>query len=494
MEKEVRNLLLAYLKSHDNFGQPRLEKLAQFLLLYIQSDLDHENPDRRDFALAQFWTVLAYLQPKEAVHQLAKVYSNSLDQKTELVRMASLSDILSEPLADFPSLLIYAQSLGNWARDNEQQAQKQLKQVHSKGSVLTIADAQFPIPRELQTRKWWTRRRFLKGMGWGCLGLGASRGAWLLEQMRKDWNSSITPTQLANQAKLKPFPFEVVRVNHKGEIIERKPGKSQYFSQDLGTDTQPLEMVAIPGGTFLMGTDDAEIERLVKRFDQEYFRRERPQHQVTVPPFYLGKYQVTQAQWRAIASLPRVKIDLNRDPSSFKGDDRPVERINWHQAVEFCERLSTLLEGKWKYRLPTEAEWEYACRAGTTTPFYFGETITTDLANYDGNYVFASEPKGQYRGETTPVGQFPPNAFGLYDLHGNVWEWCLDDFHRNYEGAPSDGSPWISNDNNTTKILRGGSYIINPRVCRSAFRDSLFPRNGSSNDGLRVVCGLPRSS
>ena len=248
-------------------------------------------------------------------------------------------------------------------------------------------------------------------------------------------------------------------------------------------------MVEIPGGTFMMGTDDGEIERLVKKFDVEYFRWERPIHEVSVSPFLMGKYPITQAQWKAIASLNKIDLDLKPDPSYHKGDELPVEKVTWYECVEFCKRLSQLT-GR-EYKLPSEAQWEYACRAGTTTPFHFGASITTELANYNGNYVFASEPKGQYRSETTAVGQFPPNAFGLYDTHGNVWEWCADDWHSNYEGAPSDGSAWISDDNNATKILRGGSWDFNPYACRCANRLNLIARDFNLIVGFRVVSAPP---
>ncbi len=244
---------------------------------------------------------------------------------------------------------------------------------------------------------------------------------------------------------LSVFNFEIVGVNAKGEQIKKESKQSQYFAQDLGNGIT-LEMVAILGGTFLMGTEDEEIERLVKKFGWEGFRRERPQHEVTVPPFFMGKYPITQAQWKAIAATAKIDIDLETNPSSFKGDELPVERVNWYQATEFCKRLSR--ETKQEYRLPSEAEWEYACRAGTTTPFYFGETITGELANYDASKTYAEEATGEYREETTPVGKFPPNAFGLYDMHGNVWEWCADTWHDNYDGAPTDGSAWIENGNN----------------------------------------------
>ena len=290
---------------------------------------------------------------------------------------------------------------------------------------------------------------------------------------------------------LSVFNFEIVGVNAKGEQIKKESKQSQYFAQDLGKGIT-LEMVAIPGGTFLMGTEDEEIERLVKKFNWEGFRRERPQHEVTVPPFFMGKYPITQSQWKAIAATAKIDIDLETNPSNFKGDELPVESINWYQATEFCKRLSR--ETKREYRLPSEAEWEYACRAGTTTPFYFGETITGELANYDASNTYAEEAKGEYRQQTTPVGQFPPNAFGLYDMHGNVWEWCADTWHDNYDGAPTDGSAWIENGDDNRSPPRGGSWYYGPDVCRSAYRRSNFRRDyDEGSRGFRVVCGAGRT-
>jgi formylglycine-generating enzyme required for sulfatase activity len=159
--------------------------------------------------------------------------------------------------------------------------------------------------------------------------------------------------------------------------------------------------------------------------------------------------------------------------------------------VEFCGRLSKLT-GR-EYRLPSEAEWEYACRAGTTAPFYFGETITGKLANYDATYTYADEPKGENRGETTtPVGQFPPNAFGLYDMHGNVWEWCADRWHHNYKGAPIDGSAWIEGGDGYM-LVRGGSWLLQPIFCRCASRLNVKPVFRNFLIGLRVVCAAPRT-
>jgi formylglycine-generating enzyme required for sulfatase activity len=257
-------------------------------------------------------------------------------------------------------------------------------------------------------------------------------------------------------------------------------------AENLGKGIQ-LEMMLIPGGTFIMGSPKEE-----EGSDGD----ERPQHQVTIKPFFMGRYQVTQAQWQAVAAMPKVNRELDPDPSSFKGANRPVEGVSWHEAVEFCSRLSQHT-GK-NYRLPSEAEWEYACRAGTTTPFHFGKTITTDSANYDGNYTYGDGVKGVYRKETTEVGNFGvANNFGLYDMHGNVWEWCLDDWHSNYEDAPTNGSAWFSSDekliNKTGQaVLRGGSWVSYPNVCRSAFRYDLNRVNHDYYIGFRVVCAVGR--
>ncbi|WP_442948684.1 formylglycine-generating enzyme family protein [Nostoc sp.] len=245
-------------------------------------------------------------------------------------------------------------------------------------------------------------------------------------------------------------------VNAKGEPINRSRKRAEFFSENLGNGVV-LEMLAIPGGQFLMGSPENEPEREDS---------ESPQHTVTVQPFFMGKFPVTQSQWAIVAALKKVNIDLNPEPSNFKGANRPVEQVSWDDAIEFCARLSNKT-GK-TYRLPSEAEWEYACRAGTTTPFYFGETITTDLANYHGNYTYNSGPKGESRGQTTDVGKFPPNPFGLFDMHGSIWKWCQDAWHENYKGAPTDGSTWVSD--NDYRLLRGGSWNYIPGHCRSAFR------------------------
>ncbi len=271
------------------------------------------------------------------------------------------------------------------------------------------------------------------------------------------------------------FSFEVVTVNPQGAETQRRRQQVQFFSEDMGNGVI-LEMVSIPGGTFFMGSPDNEAERESD---------ESPRHQVQVAPFYMGKFPITQAQWRVVAALPQVEIALESDPSNFKGEDLPVERVSWYQAVEFCARIKQKT-GR-NYSLPSEAQWEYACRAGTTTPFHFGETVTADLANYNGNYIYGSGPKGKYRAKTTPVGSFQvANSFGLYDMHGNVLEWCADTWHENYNIAPSDGSVWNMGGDEKYRLLRGGSRG-DPWYCRAAQRLRYAPDFRSYLFGFRVV-------
>ena len=248
-------------------------------------------------------------------------------------------------------------------------------------------------------------------------------------------------------------------------------------------EAQPLHMVLIPGGSFLMGSPENELERN----DDE-----GPQHPVSVDKFLMGRYLVTQAQWRAVAALPKAEKELKPNPSSFREDDLPVEQVSWVEAVEFCDRL-TKHTGR-SYRLPSEAEWEYACRAGTTTPFNFGDTITTEVANYNGDYIYGHSPRGENRRKTTPVGQLNnANAYGLCDMHGNVYEWCQDYWHVNYEGVPTDGSAWMEGGDASRRVRRGGSWVNSPRYCRSASRDVDNPDDRNHSIGFRVSCVAPRA-
>ncbi|MGL5135986.1 MAG: SUMF1/EgtB/PvdO family nonheme iron enzyme, partial [Planktothrix sp.] len=304
-----------------------------------------------------------------------------------------------------------------------------------------------------------------------------AQGVWD-EKRRQQQTEVETKRRQEEEIKLqhkKMALFDVITVNAQGKETHREHCRAEFFKQDLDNNIS-LEMVSIPGGTFMMGAAQNEANAS----SDEY-----PQHLVNIAAFSMAKYPITQAQWEAVLALPKIKIDLKRDPSDFKGANRPVENVNWHQAQEFCQRLSQKT-GK-TYRLPSEAEWEYACRAQTTSPFHFGETITADLANYDASNTYGSGPKGTYRRQTTDVGSFPPNTFGLYDMHGNIWEWCADPWHENYNGAPTDGSVWESGGNTQYRVMRGGSWYNYPRYCRSAYRNWIEPDVRKRAYGLRVV-------
>jgi formylglycine-generating enzyme required for sulfatase activity len=237
----------------------------------------------------------------------------------------------------------------------------------------------------------------------------------------------------------------------------------QSFTEDLGHGVK-LEMVALSGGAFQMGSNDGEDD-------------EKPVHRVTVSPFAVGKYEVTQLQWKAV-------MKSNDNPSHFRGDNLPVENVSWNDAVEFCRRLSSQT-GK-TYRLPTEAEWEYACRAGTTTPFAFGPSLSSAQANFNGSYPYGEAAKGVYREKTMPVGSFAPNAFGLYDMHGNVWEWCQDWHDKDYYWQSPGNNPQGPT-SGTYRVLRGGSWDYNGDYCRSGNRSGNSPDSRTHYLGFRVV-------
>jgi eukaryotic-like serine/threonine-protein kinase len=214
----------------------------------------------------------------------------------------------------------------------------------------------------------------------------------------------------------------------------------------------------------------------------------RENQQVMMPEFYLGQTLVTQVQWQEI---------MGSNPSQFKGDDKlPVDSVSWLDATDFCEKLS---EKRGRiYRLPSEAEWEYACRGGTTRPFAFGKTITPEIVNYNGNYPYGAAAKGENREKTTVVRSFPANSFGLYDMHGNLWEWCLDEWFNSYNGAPLDGSPRgdiKSRSHEKQRLLRGGSWVDDADNCRSAVRDLNTASVSDDNFiGFRVLAVAPRTS
>jgi len=293
--------------------------------------------------------------------------------------------------------------------------------------------------------------------------------------------------------------------------ILRWRSRSQAFVEQI--DGLELTMLMIPAGSFLMGSPEGEEGRS---------NDEGPQHRVEIGEFLMGQTPITQAQWRVVAGWQPPdgeswgrKLELN--PSCFQvgykrksdkfglfngeanTDQRPVEQVSWEDAIEFCKRLRKRTGQN--YSLPSEAQWEYACRAGSATPFHFWETISPELANYKGILTYGDGPTGEHRVQTTPVGRFLANAWGLQDMHGNVWEWCLDQWHPSYEGAPKDGGAWEDadtkrsdvnkDDKSARRLLRGGSWLNSPGNCRSACRDHRRPGGVSNSVGLRVVC-LPQ--
>ena len=276
----------------------------------------------------------------------------------------------------------------------------------------------------------------------------------------------------------KSVPFETVRVNAYGQVVEQIHGEATTFCEALDPRTQ-MTMVHIPGGEFVMGAAKGEKEAS----DDEF-----PSREVSLSGFWIGQCTVTQAQWKAIMGPKAIAGKATPAPASqIKKPLQPIENIFWTHAAEFCHKLSAQT-GR-DYRLPSNAQWEYACRAGTTTPIHFGETLTPDLANYNGNYTYSAGPKGLYRQQTTEVGSFSPNAFGLYDMHGNVWEWCLDGWQA-FE-ARNSSKRNIQRLSGQKKSLRGGSWFYLPSNCRSAYRLTYPFHNRTDDIGFRVVCLSP---
>ena len=317
-----------------------------------------------------------------------------------------------------------------------------------------------PPKTTISTTSGITRRKWLYN-GIGLMVFGAAIA--LVIDKRDVWLKLLPST--SDKSVKKPPSDKSVKKPPSDESVKKTPSdepQKNTFTEQLPGGLK-LAMVELPGGEFMMGSPDSDPDA-----------SEKPQHQVQVNSFAIGKYPVTQAQYEAV---------MGTNPSHFKNNPQnPVEMVSWDDAQAFCQKLSQIT-GK-TYRLPTEAEWEYACRGGTTTRFYFG-----DDANQLGDYAWYD---GNSQQTTHPVGQKKPNAWGLYDMSGNVWEWCEDNWHDNYKNAPKDGSAWLIKDN-YSQILRGGSWSVNPDSCRSADRGNNYRRGPYFNGGFRVVCGAGRT-
>ena len=275
-------------------------------------------------------------------------------------------------------------------------------------------------------------------------------------------------------------PFSEQQARRHQDAWAEHLGKPREIENSIG-----MKLVLIPPGEFMMGSPESEKNR---------HSDEGPQHLVRITrPFYFGMHQVTQEEYERV---------MGTNPSYFSagggGRDRvsgmdtrrfPVERVSWNDAVEFCRRLSALpaeCSASRKYRLPTEAEWEYACRAGTTTAFHFGSVLNGRQANCDGNNPYGTSEKGPYLRRTTTVGSYSGNGFGLYDMHGNVWDWCADWFdEKHYANSPVDDPPGPAS--GSSRVLRGGSWDDYARHCRSAFRDRCAPDIRLNRLGFRLA-------
>ncbi|MGK7957835.1 MAG: formylglycine-generating enzyme family protein [Crocosphaera sp.] len=534
MELETRNQLLGGL------NEEQLMEMGQFMLQYLKKRMVGTDPHTQNIKERQKITALTYTQPSLAAKELAQKLSQGIKSENirEAFRWTTFVKTLAKPLIEkgFEPLLTYNDIILNTAyqRTNTSEhnalVQKFERQKSAFSQKIKLKDS-LTLPSDNASPSLSTQ-------------LNIKLTTFDINVATIVFDDDLKPKE---EEKAQLWEFETIFVNRRGETIKTQPCEAYYYKEPLdfnnldeasensevegdnnldgeATPTvEPLTMIYIPEGEFIMGSHSEEKNR---------YDNESPQHRVKISPFFMAQTPITQAQWRAIASLPQVERELNTDPSSFKGDENPVDSINWYDAIECCARLSKYT-GR-EYRLPSEAEWEYACRGferppvdvfvvGKSTagnpvntrvypPFHFGDTITDKLANYSASSTYANEPKGEYRNKTTPVRSFKPNAFGLYDMHGNVFEWCLDPWNDSYNGAPTDGRVWdkehqqedyyahiVKNikqmlTDERSRVVRGGSWIDDPYQCRSASRYYDYPRDDDFPYSLRVVCCPPRTS
>jgi formylglycine-generating enzyme required for sulfatase activity len=301
--------------------------------------------------------------------------------------------------------------------------------------------------------------------------------AYLLQQQRAR----------AEQAARKQAELDVLMPSPASPVADLEGVLRDRF---LDGEGKGPELVLLPTGRFQMGSPEHERKIAMEAGSQKgWLARELPQHWVGIDkPVAMGRYPVTVGEWREFVRVTgwRQSGEVNWEAPGFPQTElHPVVGVNWYDAQQYLRWLSEAT-GR-SYRLPSEAEWEYACRAGTKTAFSFGDTISTEQANYDGNFTYNGGVRGEYRRGTTPAGMFPPNPWGLFDMHGNVWEWVQDVVHDNYEGAPLDGSAWEEGGDQARRVLRGGSWLYNPRYLRSALRNGFSSALSNDIVGFRVV-------
>jgi formylglycine-generating enzyme required for sulfatase activity len=496
MDSAVRSYLLTEMKRDPEIPEGRIEAVARVLISYV-TYLSQVNPGQRVKEIqAQRWAAMSCLGDdscRRMVQEIAEQFEmsaetgNETDVKAEFARLARITQELEGQLLDYPELVEFGRQMGRSIRSpqtltlEEQQKTFRIgdRSLQLPGTKTNIKNDPIPGLPDLKTLEF-DVAEFVEGI--------EVRSQRQLQRVLYEFEIATIEVKV-----LPPPARRFWQRNQETEpkteiVIHRKQKQGEQYLDRL-SDNINLELIKIPKGSFLMGSPEDELES---------YSDERPQHEVNVPEFYMGKYPVTQAQWRFVANLEQVNQVLDEDPSKFKGDLRPVEKVSWLDAVEFCARLSRYT-GR-EYRLPSEAEWEYACRAGTTTPFHFGETIDAQVANYqakDEEYKGKTYPGkygrgefGEYRKQTIPVDQLNvTNEFGLCDMHGNVWEWCMDHWHEDYKNSPPiDGSAWLDENaaEGAQRLLRGGSWFNSPRYCRSACRIRYEPDNRLNNIGFRV--------
>jgi formylglycine-generating enzyme required for sulfatase activity len=494
MDSHVRDYLIR--KALEMLGQSELERVAKLLIRYV----DHLSRSNQYLTIqerrSQQWAAMVFIDSERGrvakdiaeafqsseTPEIGQARSLSLVNRAEMLRLSLITQKLAPQLLQHQALVKYAQSVTQALHHPESLEPDQWQQqFHVNDIILTIPSS---LNQNRKDEDDWNEAIIPVLESFGFTEAHLTDSSWPPSLQTEDF--TVCTFQLEPEApeNLQPFEFKVVTLHKLNDRwdIQRQPHRAYQYLEPLPGNL-PLEMVSIPAGTFMMGSPADE---------PEHYDDESPQHEVKVESFFMGRYPIAQAQWRTVAAMPQVTRELDPDPSNFKGDNRPVEKVSWYDAVEFCERLSKYT-GR-IYRLPTEAEWEYACRAGTSTPFNFGAMITSELSNFAGETAYNNGPKGESRGETTPVDQFESgNVFGLSDMHGNVFEWCQDHWHSNYDGAPDDGSAWLTEKDVSDRVRRGGSWYHFSWYCRSAYRSFNIPDSRYYFIGFRVVCSAPRA-
>ena len=432
MNEFIRSQLLKNLKSDERFGDTRIRELAEFLMSEYQLELNSSDPDVRDLAHTQRWTALAYSQPRDAVYEIALSLSNlGLDEPTEWARMVSLIEAFQEPFDDagFSNLIAYVRGMYYWLQDDREQAACTLGNLLVNKDQFEIEGVRLFIPK--------------------------------IEKFKNV--EPVTILSLSTFNFVAPSIRKVPKVwfLDSGWRISKISKQAEFFLEDLETGFN-LEMVLVPQGELRKNTQPSDNSIGIMR----------------VNSFFISKYPITKQQWRRVAELPQISIPLSQNPTNMRGPHNPVVRISCYEAIEFCERLSQRT-GR-LYRLPTEVEWEYACRAGTESIFAFGDKLLPQWANFYQKTSLRQNTKSfvlqdRTYGESTFVGFFKlANNFGLYDMHGNVWEWCSNSN--------------LTKDQTITMFpVRGGSWMTHEIECSSTSRKEVNPKSVSSEIGFRVI-------